>query len=52
MVVTDVAPATPEDRQLPVEQLGETAVRSAEELRQRNLDAGGQREIYLCHLQC
>ena len=52
VVVTDVAPATPEDRQLLVEQLGETAVRSAEELRQRNLDAGGQREIYLCHLQC
>ena len=52
LVVTDVAPATPEDRLLLVEQLGETAVRSAEELRQRNLDAGGKRELYLCHLQC
>ena len=52
VVVTDVAPATPEDRLLLVEQLGETAVRSAEELRQRNLDAGGKRELYLCHLQC
>ena len=52
VVVTDVAPATPEDRLLLVEQLGETAVRSAEELRQRNLDAGGKRALYLCHLQC
>ena len=52
VVVTDVAPATPEDRLRLVEQLGETAVRSAEELRQRNLDAGGNRELYLCHLQC
>ena len=52
VVVTDVAPATPADRLRLVEQLGETAVRSAEELHQRNLDAGGKRELYLCHLQC
>ena len=35
-----------------MERLGETAVRAAEELRRRNLDAGGKRQLYLCHLQC
>ena len=52
VVVTDIAPPTPEQRANLVEQLGEATVRSSEELRQRNLDAGGQRRVYLCHALC
>ncbi len=52
LVVTDVAPLTPEEREELVDQLGEAAVRSSEELRRRNLAAGGTRDVYLCHGQC
>ena len=52
VVVTDVAPSTPEERERLVQQLGSAAVRSAEELRKRNLDAGGVRDVYLCHIEC
>ena len=51
VVVTDRAP-TPEKRKQLVQDLGEAAVRSAEQLRQQNLDAGGTRQIYLCHGLC
>ena len=52
VVVTDQAPLTPEEREQLVHRLGAAAVRSAEQLRQRNLDAGGTREVYLCHGLC
>jgi len=52
VVVTDRAPLTLEEREQLIRELGAAAVRSAEELRQRNLDAGGTREIYLCHGLC
>lgn len=53
VVITDIAPPTAEERAQMVEQLGEAAVRSAEELRERNLNAAdGQRGIYLCHIRC
>ena len=52
VVVTDVTARTPEERERLVRQLGGAAVRSAEELRKRNQDAGGVRDVYLCHAQC
>lgn len=52
VVVTDRAPPGPEEREQLVRQLGDAAVRSAEQLRQQNLEAGGAREIYLCHGLC
>ena len=51
-VVTDIAPHTPEERAQLVEQWGEATVRSAEELRRRTIDAGGERQLYLCHRLC
>jgi len=51
VVVTDRAP-TPEEREELIRELGASAVRSAEQLRQRNLDAGGTRQLYLCHGLC
>ena len=51
-VVTDIAPHTPEERAQLVEQWGEATVRSAEELRRRTIDAGGERKLYLCHRLC
>ena len=51
VVVTDLAP-TPEKREELVRELGAEAVRSAEQLRRLNLDAGGTRQIYLCHGLC
>ena len=52
VVVTDISALTPEKREQLVQDLGEAAVRSAEELRQRNDNAGGVRELYLCHRLC
>ncbi len=52
VVVTDRASPTLEERSELIRELGPAAVRSAEELRKRNLDAGGTREIYLCHGLC
>ena len=52
VVVTDIAAVTPEKREQLVKDLGEAAVRSAEELRQRNYNAGGARDLYLCHRLC
>jgi len=52
VVVTDRASPTEEEREDLIRELGPAAVRSAEELRKRNLDAGGTREIYLCHALC
>ena len=52
VVVTDRASPTVEEREQLIRELGPAAVRSAEELRQRDLDAGGTREIYLCHGLC
>ena len=52
VVVTDIAPLTPEEREELAAELGDEAVASAEELRQRNLAAGGVRDIYLCHNLC
>ena len=51
-VVTDIAPHTPAERAQLVEQWGEATVRSAEELRRRTIDAGGERKLYLCHRLC
>ena len=51
-VVTDISPHTPEERAQLVEQWGEATVRSAEELRRRAIDAGGERQLYLCHRLC
>ena len=52
VVITDIAPPTPAERAQMVAQLGEAAVRSSEELRERNLNADGQRGIYMCHIRC
>ena len=52
VVVTDVAPATQQERELLVQELGGAAVRSAEELRRRLMEAGGIRDVYLCHVEC
>ena len=52
VVVTDIAPLTPEDREALTAELGDAAVASAEELRQRSLAAGGARDIYMCHGLC
>jgi len=52
VVVTDQAPLTQAERDQLVNQLGAAAVRSAEELRRRNLDASGTRQVYLCHALC
>ena len=52
VVVTDVAPGTPQERELLVKELGGAAVRSAEELRRRLMEAGGLRDVYLCHVEC
>ena len=52
VVVTDIAPLAPHDREALAARLGEAAVASAEELRRRNLEAGGVRDIYMCHSLC
>ena len=54
LVVTDIAPSADSDHERArlVEQLGESTVRAAEELRRRSEESGGTREIYLCHGLC
>jgi hypothetical protein len=52
IVLTDRAPLTPEERAQQVAELGERAVRSAEQVRSRAVKAGGTRGIYLCHSFC
>ena len=52
VVVTDIAPLTPVGREKLAAELGNAALASAEELRRRNLAAGGVRDIYMCHNLC
>lgn len=51
-VITDRAAPSAADRTDLVAEVGEPAVRTAEQLRTRALDAGGSRDVYTCHAFC
>ncbi len=52
VVVTDRAPVSPAERDELVAEIGESAVRSAEAIREDVATAGGERSLYLCHALC
>lgn len=52
VVVTDRTPLTAAQRRAQVADVGEAAVRAAEELRRRSRTTGGSRGLYLCHAAC
>ncbi|MFW2332421.1 hypothetical protein [Ilumatobacter sp.] len=52
VVFTDRAPVTPEERDQLVQDVGESAVSSAEALRESMQVGGGERSVYLCHSFC
>lgn len=52
LIVTDRAPADDAERTVLVAELGEPAVRAAEEVRASASRSGGTRSLYLCHAVC
>ncbi|MEM9035511.1 MAG: hypothetical protein AAGD18_13040 [Actinomycetota bacterium] len=52
LVVTERVDTTGDERDRLVAELGEASVEAAEALRERQLDSGGDVELYLCHNLC